>query len=189
MIGFSFGGAVICGTLQLMSGGTLDCRTLPVPMVEYQNIRVSLIAPAFERHELNAGGEYEFALSRIDKLVNLYNSSDPVLKRFRFIDDGSPVAAGFLGLSALGNGARNDSSLASHPTFSNSIAHDRQVGRTWKSSTIATAPRLKIRYKTFWVLNRSSSCPTEALCSTMDSVKRICCAQTSAASHVVLKCS
>ncbi len=142
MIGFSFGGAVICGTLQLMAGGSLDCRTLPSPLIEHQNVRVSLVAPAFERHELNAGGDYEFALSRIDRLVNLYNSSDPVLKRFRFIDDGSPVAAGFLGISARGSHA-----LGSHPTI---VQYDctRSAGeRISRSNTIATAQRSRRRCK------------------------------------------
>lgn len=100
MMGFSFGGAVICGTLQLLAGGTLDCRALPQPISPHTNVRVSLVAPAFERNLLSPGGKYQLALGQIDKLVNLYNSSDPVLKRFRFIDRGEPVAAGFLGISA-----------------------------------------------------------------------------------------
>ena len=102
MMGFSFGGAVICGTLHLLGGGTLDGRCLPQPTVAHQNSRVSMVAPAFDRDQLGPGGKYELALGQIERMVNLYNSSDPVLKRFRFIDRGSHEAAGFLGINARG---------------------------------------------------------------------------------------
>lgn len=102
MMGFSFGGAVICGALHMLGGGSLDCRSLPQPIVAHQNVRVSMVAPAFDRDLLVPGGKYELALDQIDRLVNLYNSSDPVLKRFRFIDRGSHEAAGFLGINSRG---------------------------------------------------------------------------------------
>lgn len=102
MMGFSFGGAVICGALQLLGGGSLDGRSLPQPIAAHQNVRVSLVAPAFDREQLRPGGKYELALSQIEQLVNLFNSVDPVLKRFRFIDRGSPEAAGLLGINARG---------------------------------------------------------------------------------------
>jgi hypothetical protein len=124
MMGFSFGGAVICGSLQLLAGGSLDCRTLPKPTAAHQDIRISLIAPAFERNLLNEGGKYELALGKVHRLVNLYNSSDPVLKRFRFIDSGSPVAAGFLGLNARG-GTR----FSKHPSVEQYDC-SRAAGRT-----------------------------------------------------------
>ena len=124
MMGFSFGGAVIGGTLQLLTGGPLDCRRLPQPIAMHRDVRVSLVAPAFDRNQFSAGGKYEAALQQIDKLINLYNSTDPVLKRFRFIDRGEPVAAGFLGISA-----RGDSRLATDPKV---VQFDctRAAGRT-----------------------------------------------------------
>ncbi len=124
MIGFSFGGAVISGSLQLLAGGSLDCRVLPQPMAAHSNVRVSLVAPAFDRNQFGNGGKYQLALNQIDQLINLYNSSDPVLKRFRFIDRGEPVAAGFLGISS-----RNNSALANDPKI---IQFDctRAAGRT-----------------------------------------------------------
>jgi hypothetical protein len=100
MMGFSFGGAVICGTLQLLAGGQLDGRILPEPRATFPNIRISLIAPAFDRRQIGPNGKYSLALTNVDRLVNLYNSQDPVLKRFRFINSDAPVAAGFLGLDA-----------------------------------------------------------------------------------------
>ena len=102
MMGFSFGGAVICGTLHLLGGGALDGRALPQPIVAHQNVRVSMVAPAFDRDQLGPNGKYALALGQTERLVNLYNSVDPVLKRFRFIDRGSPEAAGFLGINARG---------------------------------------------------------------------------------------
>jgi len=124
MFGFSFGGAIICGTLHLLGGGSLDCRALSQPLAKHPNVRVSLVASAFERNLLSFGGKYQLALGQIDKLVNLYNSSDPVLKRFRFIDRGEPVAAGFLGINA-----RTDSRLTTDPKI---VQYDctRAAGRT-----------------------------------------------------------
>ncbi len=124
MMGFSFGGAVICGTLHLLGGGCLDGRSLPQPIVAHPNTRVSMVAPAFDREQLSHGGKYQLALGQIDHLVNLYNSVDPVLRRFRFIDGGSPEAAGFLGISPRGG-----SPLATAP---NIVQYDcsRAAGRT-----------------------------------------------------------
>ncbi len=124
MMGFSFGGAVICGTLHLMGGGVLDGRALPHPIVVHQNVRVSMVAPAFDREQLGPGGKYELALNQVDHLVNLFNSVDPVLKRFRFIDRESPEAAGFLGINARGG-----SRLLTAP---NIVQYDcsRAAGRT-----------------------------------------------------------
>ncbi len=125
---------------------------MPGPPIEHQNIRVSLIAPAFDRNELNAGGDYELAMSRVERLVNLYNSSDPVLKRFRFIDVGSPVAAGFLGINARGNPA-----LAHIQASCSTIARDPQVERTRKSITIVIAQPSKLLCKMRSVTDRRLS--------------------------------
>jgi Alpha/beta hydrolase of unknown function (DUF900) len=111
MMGYSFGGAVVCGTLQLLGGGSLDNRSLPQPIATLQNIRVSLVAPAFDRDQLKPCGKYSLALGQAERVVNLYNSIDPVLKRFRFIDRGSHEAAGFLGIP-LGLGGENRLSTA-----------------------------------------------------------------------------
>ncbi len=40
------------------------------------------------------------AMQNVEELVNIYNSRDPVLRRFRFIDRvTTPIAAGFSGLA------------------------------------------------------------------------------------------
>ena len=61
--------------------------------------RVSLVAPAFDRTALTACGRFGQALEGVDQMVNLYNSNDPILKKFRFFDrHTSPIAAGFAGI-------------------------------------------------------------------------------------------
>ena len=124
MIGFSFGSAVICGTLHLLGGGSLDGRTLPPPIATHRDVRVSMVAPAFDRNQLGQDGKYELAMGQVKRLVNLYNSADPVLKRFRFMDRGSPQAAGFLGINA-----RNGMRLSSHPNIEQYDC-SRAAGRT-----------------------------------------------------------
>ncbi|MCA9156951.1 MAG: alpha/beta hydrolase [Planctomycetales bacterium] len=98
-LGYSFGSAVICGAHHLLAGGTLSGYQLSeFPTQLYQD-RISLIAPAFDRQSLTAYGRFSQALVGVEKVVNLYNSIDPILKRFRFFDrNTSPIAAGFAGI-------------------------------------------------------------------------------------------
>ncbi len=100
ILGYSFGGAVVSGALHLMAGGLLNCQGLCELPLNPIAFRVGLTAPAFDRTDLSAGGKYDRALECIDHMVNLYNSRDPALRRYRFFDrDSSPVAAGFKGLA------------------------------------------------------------------------------------------
>lgn len=99
LIGFSFGGRVVCGALHLDAGGVLAGRQMPPADGQVRRVRVSLTAAAFDRASLGPLGRFSFALTNVDQVVNLYNSSDPILKRFRFFDRStSPVAAGYAGL-------------------------------------------------------------------------------------------
>lgn len=113
--GFSFGARTVVGALQLESGGTVlqrvaldamasDTTGEPLDALEVAQPmhRVSLIAPAIDQDWLSPRGRYGMAMTRVEHLVNLYNSSDPILRRFRFIDSLSrPIAAGFAGLGAI----------------------------------------------------------------------------------------
>ncbi|GAB5402379.1 MAG: hypothetical protein Aurels2KO_06100 [Aureliella sp.] len=101
LLGFSFGGRIVCGTLHLLGGGKLAGRCLPT--AEHQTrYRLSLYAPAFDRTALTPQGQYHCALENVDRTVNLYNSSDPILRRFKYIDTSSkPIAAGFAGIVAM----------------------------------------------------------------------------------------
>ncbi|MCC6507943.1 MAG: hypothetical protein IT423_02470 [Pirellulaceae bacterium] len=99
ILGFSFGGRVVGGGLHLVSGGQLEGRSTPVWGTPRQ-VHVSFVAPAFDRTWLVSGREYGMAMQNVEKLVNIYNSRDPVLRRVRFLDRVStPIAAGFSGLA------------------------------------------------------------------------------------------
>lgn len=99
IIGFSFGGRVVCGGLHMVSGGRLEGRNSPVWTAPRQ-VRLGLIAPAFDRTWLVANHAYGEAIENVERVVNIYNSRDPVLRRFRFLDRVSaPIAAGFTGLA------------------------------------------------------------------------------------------
>lgn len=99
ILAYSFGGRVVGGGLHLVAGGTLEGRTSPTWDGQRQ-IHISFVAPAFDRTWLVRDQEYGMAMQNVETLVNIYNSRDPVLRRFRFIDFFStPIAAGFSGLA------------------------------------------------------------------------------------------
>lgn len=99
LMAFSFGARVACGGLHLVNGGQLEGRSSPVWQSQ-RHLHVSLIAPAFDRTWLAPGRPYGLAMNGMQSLVNVYNSRDPALRRFRFIDRMSaPIAAGFTGLA------------------------------------------------------------------------------------------
>ncbi|GIW96880.1 MAG: hypothetical protein KatS3mg111_0213 [Pirellulaceae bacterium] len=98
LIGFSFGGAITAGALHLDAGGSWGPYRLSGKPPE-RRVHVTWLAPAFDRDALRPNGEFELALRQCDRVVNYYNSCDPVLKRFRLIDPQTrPEAAGFAGL-------------------------------------------------------------------------------------------
>jgi pimeloyl-ACP methyl ester carboxylesterase len=117
LLGFSFGARTVVGAIHLDAGGSVFQRPLPASTtgvktatvvaepvtLDYRpTYRVSLVAPAVDRNWLEPCGRYAQAMSRVEHLVNLYNSRDPILRRFRFIDNISrPIAAGFAGLEAV----------------------------------------------------------------------------------------
>lgn len=122
----------MCGTLHLLSGGKLAGRCLPQAECDVR-YRLSLYAPAFDRTALAPGGEYQLALKNVDKTVNLYNSSDPVLRRFKYIDRSSkPIAAGFAGILATTFGADKETGSGNPLSGSTGIVqYDcRSIGRS-----------------------------------------------------------
>jgi hypothetical protein len=101
LLGFSFGARTVTGALHLDAGGMLPGMPVPPPSHAHTPYRVSLVAPAVDRHWLQPNGKHSQAMNSVDHLVNLYNSKDPILRRFRFIDTiASPIAAGFTGFEA-----------------------------------------------------------------------------------------
>jgi hypothetical protein len=118
LLGFSLGGRTVTGALHLVSGGS-------IPGLLHQNVaescsvhtlyRVGLVAPAVDRTWLSPNGKHHAALDRVDAMINLYNSSDPILRRFRFLDRFTrPIAAGFAGFENVSN-PRATEPLAGQP--------------------------------------------------------------------------
>lgn len=103
LLGFSYGARTVTGALHLDAGGTIPGLTFQSPITTRQNpYRLGLIAPAVDKKWLTSSGRYCCALTQVDGFVNLYNSRDPVLRRFRFIDSVSrPIAGGLNGFDGL----------------------------------------------------------------------------------------
>lgn len=105
VLGFSFGARSVTGALHLASGGSIAgfAHRSVAPDEGVQSVyRIGLVAPALDRTWLMTNGKHRMALDRVDAMVNLYNSKDPILRRFRFLDGGArPVAAGFAGFVGL----------------------------------------------------------------------------------------
>ena len=114
LLGFSFGARAVTGGLHFAAGGTIpgfQYRSIGGPLQVYDategsiesvasapRYRVALVAPAVDRSWLARGGKHAKGMESVSGLINLYNSKDPILRRFRFLDRLSrPVAAGFAG--------------------------------------------------------------------------------------------
>lgn len=103
ILAFSFGARTATGALHLDAGGRIPAMTWngfeSKREVPY---RVGLIAPAIDKTWLDDCGRHQLALSQVSHFVNMYNSKDPVLRRFRFIDRLTrPIAGGFAGFEGL----------------------------------------------------------------------------------------
>lgn len=108
LLGFSFGGRSVTGALHLAAGGRINGISSQCGFAcqagTAARYRVTLIAPAVDNHWLSPGGPYELALGATTWMVNLYNSQDIALRRFRFMDRlNRPIAAGFRGFEAVAN--------------------------------------------------------------------------------------
>ena len=101
LLGFSFGAKAVTGGLHLDAGGTLPgYAAIPhEPNSNTHLYRLGLVAPAVDRQWLQPNGRHGLAFANVDGVMNLYNSRDPILRRFRFLDRLSqPIAAGFAGI-------------------------------------------------------------------------------------------
>ena len=104
LLGFSFGARAVTGGLHLDAGGAIPgyaCSPKPNfgPSLNY---RIGLVAPAIDRNWIERNGRHQLAMTHVESMVNLYNSKDPILRRFRFMDRSSrPIAAGFAGFTGF----------------------------------------------------------------------------------------
>lgn len=105
LLGFSFGARAVTGGLHFASGGQVPgyrFDSLSSDETAPNRYRVALVAPAVDRDWIASGGKHAKGMESVSGLVNLYNSKDPILRRFRFIDRLSrPVAAGFAGFIGI----------------------------------------------------------------------------------------
>jgi hypothetical protein len=101
LLGFSLGARSISGGLHLAAGGTirgLQYATGGDAEPSESLVRVGFVAPAVDRTWLMPSGKHRLAPQRVEGILSLYNSEDPVLQRYRFLEAGShAVAAGYRG--------------------------------------------------------------------------------------------
>jgi hypothetical protein len=103
LIGYSFGGRIVTGSLHALAGGRLGGRAMPGQPRYDSHVRVGLVAPAIERNWLTPQGYHGRATKNLDRLVLLYNHRDPVLKRYWLLDlVRGGIALGYAGPAALG---------------------------------------------------------------------------------------
>lgn len=99
VLSYSFGARIATGGLHLLGGGRLGRRVLPPYEGSGPTARVVMLAGAVHTSWLRPGCYHEMALSHTDYLLNLFNSCDPVLKRYRFLDKRAhSEALGFTGM-------------------------------------------------------------------------------------------
>ena len=82
MIGYSFGGRILTGSLHAAAGGRLGGRQLSGEPVTGAQIRIGLVAPAIGSHWLSRCGNHRLAMQNIEEILLLYNRKDAILKRY-----------------------------------------------------------------------------------------------------------
>jgi hypothetical protein len=104
LLGFSYGARCVTGGLHLASGGTISGlqHTARHDGDGLQSMyRVAFVAAAVDRNWMTPWGRHRQATQRIDGAISLFNSDDPVLQRFKFLDPSTrPKAAGHQGFVA-----------------------------------------------------------------------------------------
>jgi hypothetical protein len=106
LTGHSYGARIICGATHLLAGCDLSGYRLEGETAEPpRNIRAVLTAAAMHNYWLSPGCYLGCALTQMEHVLNLYNSCDPALRFYRFIERGSkPAALGYTGSYFCGDG-------------------------------------------------------------------------------------
>jgi hypothetical protein len=109
LIGYSLGAPIVAGGLHLFAGGEAACRTLPghgsseQPSKRAAPIRAVLVAAAMDADCLACNGEYNLALSQVEKMLVTRNGCDRILRFYpRLYGRGGPQALGFVGPAGCG---------------------------------------------------------------------------------------
>jgi hypothetical protein len=109
LIGYSLGAPIATGSLHLLAGGSVACRTLPAGDSPDQSskrpapIRAVLFAAGEDANSLSCNGAHCLALSQAEKMLVTRNCCDKVLKFYpRLYGRGGPDALGFIGPAGCG---------------------------------------------------------------------------------------
>ncbi|MFI4876665.1 MAG: hypothetical protein ACIALR_15045 [Blastopirellula sp. JB062] len=100
---FSLGARVVSGALTLQAGGAINGRMLANRTSG--DYRVVFFAAATTSSAFSNCRRSGVAMSRIERLVNFYNSADPVLKRYWLLAGRGNKAMGYAGASGLNHEA------------------------------------------------------------------------------------
>ena len=100
MLAYSFGARIVTGCLHLRGGGELLGNKLHSEDVNSMHrVRTVFCAAAVHHDWLYSGGKQSRAVSQMNQFLVLYNSRDPLLMHYRFLERNSrPAALGFVGL-------------------------------------------------------------------------------------------
>lgn len=100
LVGFSFGARIASGALHLAGGGSLNGFAVGPPAANRRPTSAVLVAAAMGNHWLAEGAHHGQALHVVDRVLNLYNHCDAVLKRYHLVDRcGDADALGYTGLA------------------------------------------------------------------------------------------
>ena len=102
VVGYSMGARVTACALHLLGGGT---NPYAPPLQTRTNNKVSYltVAGAIDRDWLEPGKYYGSALSVVSRFLNVHNTADPLLKRYKKIYPRKQSTTGAIGFSGLAN--------------------------------------------------------------------------------------
>tara|TARA_Y100000994_G_scaffold152994_1_gene125341 strand:- start:188 stop:1177 length:990 start_codon:yes stop_codon:yes gene_type:complete len=88
VVGYSMGGRVMLGALELLAGGKPPHQAKYNPSsTREQPFKVMLLVSAVGHSSLQKGALYSSALTQADECLVIYNNKDPLLKRYRKLFD------------------------------------------------------------------------------------------------------
>lgn len=100
LIGYSFGGRIVTGSLHLLAGGQFCGNALARDNPPDIRPRVALIAPAMTNAWLCPHGAHGLAAGQADRIYSTFNPLDSALKRFHVTTQKTkPRALGYCGVS------------------------------------------------------------------------------------------
>lgn len=85
LMGFSLGARVLSGGLHLLGGGTLRGRALPSHEPNAHGYKVAFWAGAVSVSSPTLYGTRQQSWDRMNSLLNIFNSADPVLRRYHLV--------------------------------------------------------------------------------------------------------